>query len=216
MSVEVKICGITRVEDALMAQRAGADALGLVMYPKSSRYVDLQQAIALRQVIAPDTLCVVLLVNADKALVEKVIDEVKPDLIQFHGDETAAFCRQFDFPYIRALRMHDDLDIEVESSAYRDAYGLLFDAWNPDQYGGTGEQFDWQRGRRASGTFAWILAGGLIPLMSPTPSIQHSRIWWMSAVVLKVPPGLRTRQKFVHLSTAPRGLIDPKNVMPMF
>ena len=162
MSVEVKICGITRVEDALMAQRAGADALGLVMYPKSSRYVDLQQAIALRQVIAPDTLCVVLLVNAEKAFVEKVIDQVKPDLIQFHGDETADFCRQFDFPYIRALRMHDDLDIEVESSAYRDAYGLLFDAWNPDQYGGTGEQFDWQRLPRQR-DFRLILAGGLNP-----------------------------------------------------
>ena len=163
MSVQVKICGITRVEDALMAQRAGADALGLVMYPKSSRYVDLQQAIALREVIATDTLCVVLLVNADREFVKQVIAKVKPDLIQFHGDETADFCQQFDFPFIRALRMREDLDIDAEARAYYNAFGLLFDAWNPDQYGGTGEQFDWQRLPQQR-DFHLILAGGLHPL----------------------------------------------------
>lgn len=163
MSVQVKICGITRVEDALMAQRAGAEALGLVMYSKSSRYVNMQQAIALREVIASDTLCVVLLVNADKEFVKQVIAEVKPDLIQFHGDESADFCQQFDFPFIRALRMRDDLDISAEARAYYNAYGLLFDAWNPDQYGGTGEQFDWQR-LPTERDFYLILAGGLNPL----------------------------------------------------
>ena len=163
MSVQVKICGITRVEDALMAQRAGAEALGLVMYSKSSRYVNMQQAIALREVIASDTLCVVLLVNADKEFVKQVIAEVKPDLIQFHGDESADFCQQFDFPFIRALRMRDDLDISAEARAYYNAYGLLFDAWNPDQYGGTGEQFDWQR-LPTERDFHLILAGGLNPL----------------------------------------------------
>lgn len=162
MSVQVKICGITRVEDALMAQRAGADALGLVMYSKSSRYVDMQQAIALREAIATDTLCVVLLVNADKEYVKQVIAEVKPDLIQFHGDESADFCQQFDFPFIRALRMRDDLNIAAEARAYYNAYGLLFDAWNPDQYGGTGEQFDWQR-LPTERDFHLILAGGLNP-----------------------------------------------------
>jgi phosphoribosylanthranilate isomerase len=163
MSVQVKICGITRVEDALMAQRAGADALGLVMYEKSSRHVNMQQAIALREAIATDTLCVVLLVNADKEFVKQVIADVKPDLIQFHGDETAHFCQQFDFPFIRALRMHDDLNIPAEARAYFNAYGLLFDAWNPDQYGGTGEQFDWQR-LPTERDFHLILAGGLNPL----------------------------------------------------
>jgi len=163
MSVQVKICGITRVEDALMAQRAGADALGLVMYEKSSRHVNMQQAIALREAIATDTLCVVLLVNADKEFVKQVIADVKPDLIQFHGDETADFCQQFDFPFIRALRMHDDLNISAEARAYYNAYGLLFDAWNPDQYGGTGEQFDWQR-LPTERDFHLILAGGLNPL----------------------------------------------------
>jgi len=162
MSVSVKICGITTPEQALMVQQAGADALGLVMYRNSSRYVGLQQAMAVRAVIASDVLCVVLLVNADKEFVKQVIAEVKPDLLQFHGDETAEFCQQFDFPYIRALRMHDDLDIGVEAKAYKSAQSLLFDAWHPQQYGGTGERFDWQRLPRERG-FNLILAGGLTP-----------------------------------------------------
>ncbi len=162
MSVQVKICGITTTEQALMAQQAGADALGLVLYRKSSRYVSLQQAIDVRRSIASDVLAVVLLVNADKEFVKQVIAEVKPDLLQFHGDETAEFCQQFEFPYIRALRMHDQLDIAAEAKAYKSAHSLLFDAWHADQYGGTGERFDWHRLPRER-TFNLILAGGLTP-----------------------------------------------------
>jgi phosphoribosylanthranilate isomerase len=162
MSVQVKICGITTTEQALMAQQAGADALGLVLYRKSSRYVSLQQAIEVRRSIASDVLAVVLLVNADKEFVKQVIAEVKPDLLQFHGDETAEFCQQFEFPYIRALRMHDQLDIAAEAKAYKSAHSLLFDAWHADQYGGTGERFDWHRLPRER-TFNLILAGGLTP-----------------------------------------------------
>ena len=162
MSVQVKICGITTTEQALMAQQAGADALGLVLYRKSSRYVSLQQAIEVRRSIASDVLAVVLLVNADKEFVKQVIAEVKPDLLQFHGDETAEFCQQFEFPYIRALRMHEQLDIAAEVKAYKSAHSLLFDAWHADQYGGTGERFDWHRLPRER-AFNLILAGGLTP-----------------------------------------------------
>lgn len=162
MSVQVKICGITTTEQALMAQQAGADALGLVLYRKSSRYVSLQQAVEVRRSIASDVLAVVLLVNADKEFVKQVIAEVKPDLLQFHGDETAEFCQQFEFPYIRALRMHEQLDIAAEVKAYKSAHSLLFDAWHADQYGGTGERFDWHRLPRER-AFNLILAGGLTP-----------------------------------------------------
>lgn len=162
MSVQVKICGITTPEQALMVQQAGADALGLVIYRKSSRYIDLRQAVAVRAVIASDVLCVVLLVNADKEFVKQVIAEVKPDLLQFHGDESAEFCQQFDFPYIRALRMHEDLNIAAEARAHKPCHSLLFDAWHPGQYGGTGERFDWGRLPRER-DFNLILAGGLNP-----------------------------------------------------
>lgn len=162
MSVRVKICGITSPEQALMAQDAGADLLGLVIYPKSSRYVDVQRAVQIRQVIGPKTQCVVLLVNADEALVHEVIKQVKPDLLQFHGDESPVFCQQFNFPYIRAIRMREGLDIDAEVSAYHAEGGFLFDAWSEDQYGGTGHQFDWSR-LPTSTDYPLILAGGLNP-----------------------------------------------------
>lgn len=162
MSVRVKICGITSPEQALMAQNAGADLLGLVIYPKSSRYVDVQRAVQIRQVIGPKTQCVVLLVNADETSVHEVIEQVKPDLLQFHGDESPEFCQQFNFPFIRAIRMREGLDIDAEVSAYHAEGGFLFDAWSEDQYGGTGHQFDWSR-LPTSTDYPLILAGGLNP-----------------------------------------------------
>jgi phosphoribosylanthranilate isomerase len=162
MSVRVKICGITSPEQAVMAQRAGADALGLVIYGESSRYVDIQRAAEIRAVIGSQTIAVVLLVNADEATVRQVIAEVKPDLLQFHGDESPAFCQQFDFPFIRAIRMREGLDIDAEVAAYKAEAGFLFDAWSEDQYGGTGHQFDWSR-LPSSTDYPLILAGGLTP-----------------------------------------------------
>lgn len=162
MTVKVKICGITSPEQALMAQQAGADALGLVVYSNSSRYVDIQRAAEIRAVIGPETMAVVLLVNADEATVKQVIAEVKPDLLQFHGDETPAFCHQFGFPFIRAIRMREGLDLGAEVAAYHAEGGYLFDAWSDDQYGGTGHQFDWSR-LPAQRDYKLILAGGLRP-----------------------------------------------------
>ena len=162
MSVQVKICGITNVEQALMAQRAGADALGLVIYSKSSRYVSIEQAAEIRSAIEPQTLAVALLVNADADFVKRVINEVRPDLLQFHGDESPAFCQQFSFPFIRAIRMREGLDLNAEVAAYNADGGFLFDAWSDDQYGGTGHQFDWSRLPQER-EFKLILAGGLRP-----------------------------------------------------
>jgi len=162
MTVLVKICGITSPEQALMAQDAGADLLGLVIYPKSSRYVQVPQAVKIRQVIGPGAKCVVLLVNADKALVDLVIDQVKPDLLQFHGDESPEFCQQFNYPFIRAIRMRDGLDIDAEVASYKADGGFLFDAWSDDLYGGTGHSFDWSR-LPTTTDYKLILAGGLKP-----------------------------------------------------
>ena len=103
-----------------------------------------------------------LLVNADEATVRQVIDQVQPDLMQFHGDESPDFCQQFDFPFIRAIRMREGLDIDAEVAAYRADAGFLFDAWSEDQYGGTGHQFDWSR-LPSSRDYPLILAGGLTP-----------------------------------------------------
>ncbi len=162
MAVLVKICGITSVQQAQMVQSAGADALGLVVYEKSPRYVDVQKAAEIRAAISAPALTVALLVNPSEALVAQVIDQVKPDYLQFHGDETPEFCHQFNYPFIRAIRMRQDLDVNAEVAAYKAQGGFLFDAWSEDLYGGTGHSFDWSR-LPDSRDYRLILAGGLTP-----------------------------------------------------
>lgn len=162
MTVRVKICGITSQEQAQMVQMAGADALGLVIYEKSPRYVDVEKAAQIRAVIKPPAQAVALLVNASEHLVAQVIDQVKPDFLQFHGDESPEFCHQFNYPFIRAVRMRPGLDIDAEVAAYQAQGGFLFDAWSDDLYGGTGHSFDWSR-LPTSRDYPLILAGGLTP-----------------------------------------------------
>ncbi len=162
MTVRVKICGITSIEQALMVQQAGADALGLVIYNKSPRYVDIKKAAEIRVAIKSPAMAVALLVNASENTVAQVIDEVRPDLLQFHGDESADFCHQFNYPFIRAVRMRPGLDIDAEVAAYQAQGGFLFDAWSDDLYGGTGHSFDWSR-LPTSRNYPLILAGGLTP-----------------------------------------------------
>jgi phosphoribosylanthranilate isomerase len=160
MTVRVKICGITTPEQAQMAQQSGADALGLVIYEKSPRYVTIEQAAKIRASMTNDSLAIALLVNPSEALVNQVIEQVKPDFIQFHGDETPEFCHQFNFPFIRAVRMCEGLDINAEVAAYKAQGGFLFDAWSDDLYGGTGHSFDWRR-LPTTTDYQLILAGGL-------------------------------------------------------
>ena len=162
MTVLVKICGITSPQQALMVQQQGADALGLVIYEKSPRYVDVQQAAQIRSVISKPTLAIALLVNPSETLVNRVIEQVKPDFIQFHGDESAEFCHQFNYPFIRAIRMREGLDIDAEVAAYNAQGGFLFDAWSDNLYGGTGHSFDWTR-LPTTTDYRLILAGGLTP-----------------------------------------------------
>lgn len=162
MTVRVKICGITSSEQALMVQQSGADALGLVIYEKSPRYVDIEQAATIRATINDSVLAIALLVNPSEETVKQVITQVKPDYIQFHGDETPDFCQQFNYPFIRAIRMRDGLNVDAEVDAYKAEGGFLFDAWNDDLYGGTGHSFDWSR-LPTTTDYRLILAGGLTP-----------------------------------------------------
>ncbi len=160
MSVAVKICGITDAEQAKMVEEAGADAIGVVLYENSSRYVDLEGAIEIKHAISGNMLCIALVVNATAEFIHQIIECLAPDLIQFHGDESPEFCNQFDYPYIRAIRMHENLIVSSEVERYQPSGGFLFDAWQADQYGGTGEKFDWHRLPKVR-DFRLILAGGL-------------------------------------------------------
>ena len=161
-SVAVKICGITSSAQARMVAAAGADAIGLVLYDKSSRHVDLDLAVEIKNAISEDVVCIALLVNAEEKFVREVISKLSPHFIQFHGDESPNFCHQFNYPFIRAVRMSKELKMAKILSSYKPSGGFLFDAWHADHYGGTGHVFDWNR-LPVNLDFPLILAGGLNP-----------------------------------------------------
>ena len=200
MTVRVKICGITSPEQAEMVQQAGADALGLVIYEPSPRYVDVAKAAEIRSAIKSPALAVALLVNATEALVNRVIEQVQPDLLQFHGDESPEFCHQFNYPFIRAVRMRPGLNVDSEVAAYRAQGGFLFDAWSDDLYGGTGHSFDWSR-LPTSRDYPLILAGGLtVDNVADAVSLIRPAMVDVSGGVESA-PGIKDRslvEAFVH------------------
>ena len=161
-SVAVKICGITSSAQARMVTAAGADAIGLVLYDKSSRHVDLDLAVEIKNALSKNVVCIALLVNAEEKFVREVISKLSPHYIQFHGDESPNFCHQFNYPFIRAVRMSKELKMAKILASYKPSGGFLFDAWHADHYGGTGHVFDWNR-LPANLDFPLILAGGLNP-----------------------------------------------------
>ncbi|MCD1647127.1 phosphoribosylanthranilate isomerase [Marinobacter adhaerens] len=143
MSVRVKICGLTRPEDIDGAVQSGADALGLVFYGPSPRSVSVQLAAELAKRVPAFVSVVGLFVNPTKQDVEAVLDKVPLDLLQFHGDESPAFCASFGRRWIKAIRVRDAGQIEAAFREFQNASGLLVDAWDPERYGGTGKSFNW-------------------------------------------------------------------------
>lgn len=162
MKTRIKICGITRPEDARAAAAAGADAIGLVFYPKSPRAVTIEQAQAICAVLPPFVTVVALFVDAEHFEIEDVLAAVPVDLLQFHGSETPVQCNAYAVPYIKAIRMRDDADLFEAVRQYDSARGLLVDTFDPNEAGGTGEIFDWDRVPDGLDT-PIILAGGLEP-----------------------------------------------------
>lgn len=160
MRTRVKICGITRPEDALTAVKAGADAIGLVFYGPSPRCVSLEQAQAIAQVIPPFVTITALFVDPTAEEVQKILDSVRIELIQFHGDENEHFCEQFNTPYIKAIRVRNTQDVVANSLRFPSALAFLLDSFKPGVPGGTGETFDWSLIPQESQK-PIILAGGL-------------------------------------------------------
>jgi phosphoribosylanthranilate isomerase len=174
MRTRIKICGITRAEDAVAAARCGADAIGLVFYPPSPRYLSTERAVELRDALPPFVQTVALFVNPDAAQVAQVLQRVRPGLLQFHGEETPDFCGQFGVPFVKACRMKPGGDALEYLRPFSRAAAWLFDSHVPE-YGGVGEGFDLGllpvvKEKRV------ILSGGLSPA-SVAEAIRRVRPW---------------------------------------
>jgi phosphoribosylanthranilate isomerase len=162
MRTRVKICGITRLQDAQAAVNQGADAIGLVFYPASPRAVTPEQAAAIVKHLPPFITVVGLFVDASREEVAEVLKTVPLDLLQFHGEETPAQCAGHGRPWIKAIRMRASVDLTQMVHEYAEASGLLLDTYRAGVPGGTGERFDWDRIPREFCSRI-ILAGGLDP-----------------------------------------------------
>lgn len=162
MPVRIKICGITRYEDAKVAVSLGVDALGFIFYPKSPRCVTPEQALAIIRQLPTFVNRVGVFVDEDPSTIANVARFAQLDTIQLHGKETPEQCRAVPFPVIKAFAVSPESDITVMEQY--DVAAYLLDTWHADLHGGSGMTFDWSIARRAcTGYSNVILAGGLGP-----------------------------------------------------
>ncbi|MCP5276837.1 MAG: phosphoribosylanthranilate isomerase [Thiobacillus sp.] len=194
MSTRIKICGITRMEDGLAAARAGADAIGLVFAEKSSRRVTPDQARAIAVALPPFVSTVALFVNAGPEEVERIIHRVRPDCLQFHGEESPEYCSAFGLPWLKAARVRPGLDLLQFAARFEGAQGLLLDAYSPAAHGGTGERFDWGL-IPAVMPRPVVLAGGLVPA-NVGEAVHVARPWAVDVSSgVEAAPGIKDAAK---------------------
>lgn len=160
MRTRIKICGFTRVEDAVAAAELGVDAIGLVFYPPSSRAVTIEQAQRIVSALPAFCSVVALFVDEQPARIRQVLANVAIDSIQFHGDEQVADCTLYNKPYLKAIKVKPELDIMQLAVHYQTASALLLDAYHPQLKGGSGCQFNWNL-VPAQCALPVVLAGGL-------------------------------------------------------
>ena len=203
MATRVKICGITSIEDAHHVAASGADAIGLVFYEKSSRYVTLEQADKISRSLPPFVTTVALFMNADETQVKETLNSVNIDLIQFHGAETPEFCRSFSKPYIKAVGIGGLDDFAEYADKYHDALGILIDSHALGKAGGTGETFDWQLLPKDYAK-PIILAGGLTP-DNVAEAVTETNAYALDlSSGVESAPGIKSKEKVENLMQAIR------------
>lgn len=158
--VRIKICGITRPGDAQLAAALGADAIGLVFFSESPRYLTIEKALAITAALPPFVCKTGLFVNAGEDDIRSVLDRVNLDLLQFHGEENRQMCERYSKPYIKAVRMQKTTNLTQIARDYESASALLVDTFVEGVQGGTGKTFDWSLIPEDAGK-PLILAGGL-------------------------------------------------------
>ena len=199
----IKICGITRPQDALAAAAAGADAVGFVFYRPSPRHVAPDAAAAIARALPPFVTTVGLFVDAPADAVRAALAAVPLGLLQFHGDEPPDFCGQFGRPFIKAVRIRPETDLLQYAARYPDAAALLLDAFRPGVPGGTGEMFDWDLIPAALDARV-VLSGGLTP-GNAGAGIERVRPWAVDVSTgVEAAPGIKDEERIGQFAAAVR------------
>ena len=203
LHTRIKICGITRVEDALAAAQAGADAIGLVFYASSPRAVSVETAREIVANLPPFITAVGLFVNETAAEIERIYDRARLDLLQLHGNETPQFCAGLGVPFLKALRVKPGDDVAQLMNPWDDARSILLDAYKEGVPGGTGEVFDWSQVPRSLAARI-VLAGGLTPdnVYSAVQETQVAAVDVSGGV--EAGPGLKSSEKIAAFVAAVR------------
>lgn len=205
--MRIKICGITQVQDAAMLAKLGADAQGLVFYPKSPRFLaDCGLASKIVEAAGPFVTSVGLFVNPSPQWVNQVLAQVPVHLLQFHGDENNAFCAAFARPFIKALRMKPGMDLIAVMDQYPDAQGFLLDTYKSGVPGGTGEVFDWGLAPKIAPK-PWVLAGGLSPENIADAIAQTASYGVDVSGGVESSPGIKCASKMRDFIDRARGIV---------
>ena len=199
----IKCCGMTRIEDALLAARLGADAIGVAFTSQSPRQVTIAQASAIVRALPPFVASVALFMNDEVGMVREVLRAVRPVLLQFHGDETDAWCAQFGYPYLKAVAMGEGASALAQLTQYPRAAALLLDGHARGAAGGGGRQFDWSL-LPPGVAQPLILAGGL-DACNVGAGIRAMRPWAVDvASGVEVAPGIKDSDKLAAFINAVR------------
>lgn len=189
----VKICGITRLEDARLAVDMGADSIGLVFHQPSPRSVSIDQAMEIRQAIPPFVTVTTLFLDESEDWIAQVVHQLRPDCLQFHGNESPDFCESWQTPYIKAIPMGSIADPLHFANSYVAAQGFLMDSNAAGRQGGSGDTFDWSK-IPASFQYPLILAGGL-NASNVADAIAEIRPWCVDASTgVEVSKGIKSAE----------------------
>ena len=200
----IKFCGLTRAEDVRLAVELGVDYLGLVFAPQSPRRLLLGQARMLRDLVPQDIAVVALMMDNARADVEKVVESLRPDVLQVHGGEDDAFCASFGLPFWKAIAMGGQAEAAFSAIArYPGASGFLFDGHAAGEQGGSGKRFDWKQMPSALDR-PFFLAGGLSP-ENVGVALQTARPWGVDVSSgIEAAPGIKHADKMRQFVEAVR------------
>ncbi|MBS0462285.1 MAG: phosphoribosylanthranilate isomerase [Proteobacteria bacterium] len=208
---------MTRIEDVRLAGELGVDAIGLVFAPRSRRRLDLAQALMLRGAVPASTAVVALLMDQGHEEIATMIAALRPDLLQFHGDEDDAFCAAFGLPFLKALPMRDIVAQEIpkQLAGYPSACGFVLDGHAAGAPGGSGQRFDWNALRGQTIGKPWLLAGGL-HAGNVAQALRATKPWGVDvASGVESAPGVKDHAKMQVFVDAVREARFPLSPTPL-